>query len=90
MQGIDIYVMAFAIMLAASAVYTTPFGDNINLMTSGVGNFSVWEFVRFGVGVQVSCLGGRSVACLIRLRFLFSKDWNMALTAAAGWHFYGG
>ena len=54
LQGIDIYVMAFAIMLAASAVYTTPFGDNINLMTSGVGDYSVWEFVRFGVGVQVS------------------------------------
>eukprot|EP00775_Hariotina_reticulata_P001808 gene1808-2141_t len=73
-QGIDIYIMAFAIMLAASAVYTTPFavdtqrkfvllfdpitvnnylGDNINLMTSGVGDYRVWEFVRFGVGVQL-------------------------------------
>lgn len=27
--GIDVYLMSYAIMLAASAVYTTPFGDNI-------------------------------------------------------------
>ena len=45
--------MSFAIMLAASAVYTTPFGDNINLMTSGVGDYTVWEFMKFGIGVQL-------------------------------------
>lgn len=51
--GVDKYVMAYTIMIAASAVYTTPFGDNINLMTSGVGDYSVWEFVRYGIIVQV-------------------------------------
>jgi hypothetical protein len=45
--------MSFAIMLAASAVYTTPFGDNVNLMTSGVGDYTVWEFMKFGLGVQL-------------------------------------
>lgn len=51
--NMDIEIMAYTIMIAASSVYTTPFGDNINLMTFGAGAYSTWEFVRFGIFIQV-------------------------------------
>ncbi|GBF95287.1 hypothetical protein Rsub_08318 [Raphidocelis subcapitata] len=79
--GISIYLMAFAIMIAASAVYTTPFGDNINLMTSGVGDYSVFEFVRFGLPLQILMCITTTAILTVRQRALMATITGIATAA---------
>lgn len=51
--GIDLSLMAFAIMLAASAAFMTPFGYQTNLMVMGPGGYSTSDFLIFGTPMQI-------------------------------------
>jgi Trk K+ transport system NAD-binding subunit len=51
--GIDLEVMAFAIMLAASAAFMTPFGYQTNLMVMGPGGYSTGDFLILGTPMQL-------------------------------------
>ena len=51
--GVDLELMAFAIMLAASAAFMTPFGYQTNLMVMGPGGYSTSDFLIFGTPMQL-------------------------------------
>lgn len=51
--GVDPLLMAFGIMLAASAAFMTPFGYQTNLMVMGHGGYSTSDFLIFGTPMQV-------------------------------------
>jgi len=52
-SGIDLQLMSFTIMLAASAAFMTPFGYQTNLMVMGSGGYSTKDFLVFGTPMQV-------------------------------------
>lgn len=52
-EGIDKRLMAYLLMLAASASYAVPFGYQTNLMVYGVGGYAFKDFLRFGGPIQV-------------------------------------
>jgi di/tricarboxylate transporter len=47
-EGIDLALMGYTIMLAASAAFMTPFGYQTNLMVMGPGGYSTTDFLIFG------------------------------------------
>jgi len=51
--GLDLTLMAFAIMLASSAAFMTPFGYQTNLMVMGPGGYSTVDFLIFGTPMQI-------------------------------------
>jgi Trk K+ transport system NAD-binding subunit len=51
--GIDLEIMSFAIMLAASAAFMTPFGYQTNLMVMGPGGYSTGDFLILGTPMQL-------------------------------------
>ena len=64
--GIDQLLMAFAIMLAASAAFMTPFGYQTNLMVMGHGGYSTADFLIFGTPMQVVLLFVSTAALVVR------------------------
>ncbi|EED87518.1 predicted protein, partial [Thalassiosira pseudonana CCMP1335] len=51
--GMDLSLMAYAIMLAASAAFMTPFGYQTNLMVMNPGGYSTSDFLIMGTPMQV-------------------------------------
>jgi di/tricarboxylate transporter len=52
-SGIDLLLMAFTVMLAASAAFMTPFGYQTNLMVMGPGGYTTKDFLIFGTPMQI-------------------------------------
>lgn len=52
-EGLDKRLMAYLLMLAASASFAVPFGYQTNLMVYGAGGYSFKDFLRFGGPLQV-------------------------------------
>ncbi|KAL3784128.1 hypothetical protein HJC23_005786 [Cyclotella cryptica] len=63
--GIDPLLMAFSIMLAASAAFMTPFGYQTNLMVMGHGGYSTGDFLIFGTPMQIVLLFVSTVALVV-------------------------
>lgn len=53
MLGIEPRLMSVSIMLGASASFITPIGYQCNLMVFAAGGYRTWEFIRFGVPMQM-------------------------------------
>ena len=51
--GIDVVLMSYGIMLAASAAFMTPFGYQTNLMVMGPGGYTTSDFLILGTPMQV-------------------------------------
>lgn len=54
---LDVSVMPFiiTIMFAASASFATPFGYQTNLMVYGAGNYTMSDFLRIGLPMNILC-----------------------------------
>jgi len=52
-SGIDLQLMSYTIMLAASAAFMTPFGYQTNLMVMGPGGYNTKDFLVFGTPMQI-------------------------------------
>ena len=66
--GIDVVLMSFGIMLAASAAFMTPFGYQTNLMVMGPGGYTTSDYLIFGTPMQV-------VLTVISTWALVEKQW---------------
>ena len=51
--GVDLMLMSYTIMLAASAAFMTPFGYQTNLMVMGPGGYTMTDFLIFGTPMQI-------------------------------------
>lgn len=67
-SGTDAKLMAYAIMLAASAAFMTPFGYQTNLMVMGPGGYTTADFLLFGTPMQI-------VLLVATTAFLVSPFW---------------
>ena len=67
-EGVDLTLMAYTLMLAASAAFMTPFGYQTNLMVMGPGGYNTVDFLRFGTLMQV-------VLWIATTIFLVTKRW---------------
>ena len=76
--GISLDLMAFAIMLAASAAFMTPFGYQTNLMVMGPGGYSTADFLIFGTPMQVVLTVVSTVALVTQ------KLWYLVWLASLG------
>ncbi|KAL3783163.1 hypothetical protein HJC23_001513 [Cyclotella cryptica] len=74
---IDNLLMAFAIMLASSAAFMTPFGYQTNLMVMGHGGYSMSDFLIFGTPMQILLLFVSTIALVVPAWWLF---WLLSLT----------
>ena len=54
--GVDLMLMSYTIMLAASAAFMTPFGYQTNLMVMGPGGYTTTDFLIFGTPMQIVLL----------------------------------
>jgi di/tricarboxylate transporter len=54
--GMDLTLMAYTIMLAASAAFMTPFGYQTNLMVMGPGGYTTLDYLIFGTPMQIVLL----------------------------------
>jgi Sodium:sulfate symporter transmembrane region len=52
-EGMRIDLMAYLLMLAASASFAVPFGYQTNLMVYGAGGYKFKDFLKFGGPMQV-------------------------------------
>ena len=73
--GVDLELMAFAIMLAASAAFMTPFGYQTNLMVMGPGGYSTSDFLILGTPMQL-------VLTVVTTLALVTKAWYLVWLAA--------
>ena len=58
-QGVlvlQIYVLAYAVMLGASSVFSSSFGYQTNLMALAAGSYSSRDFLKFGTPMQVGSI----------------------------------
>lgn len=76
--GISLEVMSFAIMLAASAAFMTPFGYQTNLMVMGPGGYSTSDFLVFGTPMQLVLTVVSTIALVTE------KLWYVVWLAALG------
>jgi len=51
--GLSPELMAYCLMLAASASFMTPFGYQTNLLVYGPGGYDVKDFLKFGIPMQL-------------------------------------
>jgi len=63
-EGIDIYILSYAVMLGASAVFMSAFGYQTNLLAQAAGGHSARDFLKFGTPMQL-VLAVVSIASLI-------------------------
>lgn len=61
-EGLRTDLMAYLLMLAASASFAVPFGYQTNLMVYGAGGYKFKDFVRFGgiMQARLSCCSSRT------------------------------
>ena len=76
--GISLELMAFGIMLAASAAFMTPFGYQTNLMVMGPGGYSTADFLIFGSPMQIVLLVVSTIALVTQ------KLWYLVWLASLG------
>ena len=76
--GISLELMSFAIMLAASAAFMTPFGYQTNLMVMGPGGYSTADFLIFGSPMQIVLLVVSTIALVTQ------KLWYLVWLASLG------
>jgi di/tricarboxylate transporter len=74
-EGVDLALMAYTLMLAASAAFMTPFGYQTNLMVMGPGGYSTKDFLVFGTPMQV-------VLWISTTIFLVSTRWWLCWLAS--------
>jgi len=67
-ENIDLALMGYTIMLAASAAFMTPFGYQTNLMVMGPGGYSTADFLMFGTPMQIVLWIGTTI-------FLVVEEW---------------
>jgi di/tricarboxylate transporter len=63
-DGIDIYILSYAVMLGASSVFMSSFGYQTNLLAQAAGGHSARDFLKFGSPMQI-VLAVVSIASLI-------------------------
>jgi di/tricarboxylate transporter len=63
-DGVDIYLLSYAVMLGASSVFMSSFGYQTNLMALAAGGHSSRDFLKFGTPMQI-VLAVVSIASLI-------------------------
>eukprot|EP01082_Thalassiosira_pseudonana_P009116 g8017.t1.1.5e17418a g8017 g8017.t1 contig27:269-3016(-) len=68
--GMDLSLMAYAIMLAASAAFMTPFGYQTNLMVMNPGGYSTSDFLIMGTPMQVVLAFVTTIALVVRAWWL--------------------
>ncbi|PRW20813.1 Receptor of activated kinase C component of 40S small ribosomal subunit isoform A [Chlorella sorokiniana] len=64
-DNIDVYILAYAVMLGASAVFASSFGYQTNLMVLGAGGYRNLDFVKFGGPMQIFMLVVTSVILVL-------------------------
>jgi di/tricarboxylate transporter len=80
-DGIDIYILSYAVMLGASSVFMSSFGYQTNLLAQAAGGHSARDFLKFGSPMQI-VLAVVSIVSLI----LGDSKWPLvwAVTGIAG------
>jgi di/tricarboxylate transporter len=63
-DGVDIYILSYAVMLGASSVFMSSFGYQTNLLALSAGGHSSRDFLKFGSPMQI-ILAVVSIASLI-------------------------
>ncbi|KAL4441024.1 hypothetical protein ABPG77_010455 [Micractinium sp. CCAP 211/92] len=64
-DNIDIYILAYAVMLGASAVFASSFGYQTNLMVLGAGGYRNFDFIKFGGPMQLFMLVATSIILIL-------------------------
>jgi di/tricarboxylate transporter len=68
--GIDLTLMSYTIMLAASAAFMTPFGYQTNLMVMGPGGYTTLDYLIFGTPMQIVLVFATTI-------FLVTPKWYL-------------
>jgi len=63
--GISWKPALYALMLAASASFSTPVSYQTNLMVASAADYSFADFIKFGVPLQLVCMLATVPACLL-------------------------
>ena len=71
----DLALMAYTIMLGASASFMTPFGYTTNLLIYGPGRYKTMDFLRFGTPMQI-------VLWICSIGFLMVPQWYISWLGA--------
>ena len=67
----DVTLMAYALMLGASASFMSPFGYTTNLLIYGPGGYKTMDFIRFGTPMQL-------VLWICSIAFLIIDPWYVS------------